>query len=153
VRRRPNPSDRPEVTKHLHDHIIVTRAELDAFADDEDAVRLLVLAELRSRAADQETSLILALEAAALAILAILLSRIPINNPDVSSPGSGWVAVITLGIAYAILAILAIGLIVPSIWYAVKGNRDHARAVVWLAAYEHALIEREPTPRPFWRRR
>jgi len=152
VKRRPKLSERPEVAKHLHDHIMVSRAELDAFTDEEDAVRLLVLAELRSRAADQETSLVLTLEAAAIAILAIMLSRIPIDTVNGTSPGQGWVGALALGIAYVILAVAAVALIAPSMWRAVKGNRDHTRAVVWLAAYEQALSDRKLTPRPIWRR-
>lgn len=150
MRRRPKLSDRPEVAKHLHDHIIVTQAELDAFTYETEDVRLLILAELRSRAADQETSLVLTLEAAAIAILAIMLSRIPVDAAVGASPGGGWLGVIILGIAYASLAVVAVALIAPSMWRAVKGNRDHARAVVWLAAYEEALTDRRRTPRPRW---
>lgn len=152
MKRPPKLSDQPDVAKHLHDHITVTRAELDAFTNEEDAVRLLVLAELRSRAADQETSLVLTLEAAAIAILAIMLSRIPVDTVNGTFPGPGWVGALTLGIAYVILAIAAVALIAPSMWRAIKGNRDHARALVWLAAYEEALTERKVTRRPFWGR-
>lgn len=153
MKRRPKLSERPEVAKHLHDHIIVTRAELDAFANEEDDVRLLLLAELRSRAADQETSLVLTLEAAAIAIVAIMLSRVPVDAVTVP-PGPTWTRALILGITCALLAVIALALVAPSVWRSVKGNRDHERAVVWIAAYEEALTDRKPTPPPrFWRRR
>lgn len=135
--------DRPEVAKHLHDHIEVTRTELDAFVGEDDAVQLLVLAELRSQAADQETTLVLTLEAAAVAILAVMLSRIPTASgramPDL---GSGWVGTAAFAIVCAVLGAFAVVLALPSLRRAVIGNRNHARAVVWLGAYEQALAER-----------
>jgi hypothetical protein len=131
---------------------MVTRAELDAFTNEDDSVRLLVLAELRSRAADQETNLTLTLEAAAIAILAIMLSRLPAATTGTASLGHGWVGALALGIVYLVLAVFVLALVAPSVWRAVKGNRDHARAVVWLAAYEQALKDRRPTRNWFSRR-
>jgi len=152
--------DRPEVAKHLHDHIEVTRTELDAFVADDDAVQLLVLAELRSRAADQGTTLVLTLEAAAIAILAVMLSRIPTaSGPAVPDLGSGWVGIAAFAIACVVLGAVAVVLAMPSVWHAVIGNRKRARAVVWLGAYEQVLAEHgsmvamEAQPRSWFARR
>jgi|GEM_PF-3281107 len=152
--------DRPEVAKHLHDHIEVTRTELDAFVGADDAVQLLVLAELRSQAADQETTLVLTLEAATVAILAVMLSRIPTGSgPAVPDLGSGWVGTVAFAIACVLLGAFAVALAMPSVWQAVIGNRKRARAVVWLGAYEQVLAERgstvamEAQPRSWFARR
>jgi hypothetical protein len=151
LRRRPKLSDRPDVAQHLHDHVEVTRAELDAFLRADDAVRLLVLAELRSRGADQETGLVLTLEAAGLAVAAILLLRVPVlAQPGLSGPW--WVQDVTFGIVCLVLGLFAAALVLPSAWRAVRGNRDHQRAVVWLAAYEEAASVRRTKPRTWrWR--
>ncbi|WP_146237764.1 MULTISPECIES: hypothetical protein [unclassified Curtobacterium] len=134
--------DRPEVSRHLHEHIIVTRNELDAFVSDDDAVQLLVLAELRSQAADQEATLVLALEAATVTILAIMLSRVPTSGSATANLGSGWVGTAAFAIVCVVLAAVAVALALPSVKRAVLGNRNRARAVVWLGAYEQALAER-----------
>lgn len=52
MKERPELGDRPEVAQHLHDDIVVTREKLHAFMRHDDAVQLLVLADLRSRASD-----------------------------------------------------------------------------------------------------
>ncbi len=143
MRKRAALKDRPEVAKHLHKHIEVTRTELDAFAAEDDAVQLLVVAELRSRAADQETTLLLTLEGATVAILAVMLSRIPTASPPAAPDlGSGWAGTAAFAIACAVLGAIAVVLAMPSARRAVIGNRNHARAVVWLGAYEQVLAER-----------
>lgn len=142
MKKRPELSDRPEVAQHLHDDIVVTREKLDAFMRDDDAVQLLVLAELRSRAADQETTLVLTLQAATVTILAVMLARIPVGSAAPSS--SGWTGSVAFAIAALVLAAFAILLIMPSVRNAVIGNRNWQRAVVWLAAYEQALSESAP---------
>ncbi|MCE0459493.1 hypothetical protein [Curtobacterium flaccumfaciens] len=142
MKKRPELSDRPEVAQHLHDDIVVTREKLDAFMRDDDAVQLLVLAELRSRAADQETTLVLTLQAATVTILAVMLARIPVGSAAPSS--SGWTGSVAFAIAALVLAAFAILLIMPSVRNAVIGNRNRQRAVVWLAAYEQALSESAP---------
>lgn len=43
----------------MHEHIAVNRQAMDAFLAEDDDVRLLILAELRFRCVDQETSLVL----------------------------------------------------------------------------------------------
>ncbi|MDB6427459.1 hypothetical protein [Curtobacterium sp. 20TX0008] len=163
MRKRAALKDRPEVAKHLHKHIEVTRTELDAFAAEDDAVQLLVLAELRSRAADRETTLLLTLEGATVAILAVMLSRIPTASPSAApNRGSGWVGTAAFAIVCAALGAIAVVLAMPSARRAMIGNRDHAQAVVWLGAYEQVLVERRsetasvaasPQPRFPWLRR
>lgn len=160
MRRRLALNDRPEVAKHLHDHIEVTRTELDAFVAEDDAVQLLVLAELRSQAADQGTTLVLTLEAATVAILAVMLSRIPTaSGPAVPDLESGWAGTAAFAIACVVLGAFAVVLAMPSVWHAVIGNRNRARAVVWLGAYEQVLAERKSTvameaqPRSWFARR
>lgn len=138
--------DRPEIAKHLHNHIEVTRRELDAFVREDDAVQLLVLAELRSQAADQETTLVLTLEAATVAILAVMLSRIPTaSGPALPDLGAGWVGAAAFAISCVVLGVIAVLLAMPSVWRAVIGNRNHARAAVWLGAYEQVLAESRST--------
>jgi hypothetical protein len=69
---RPTPlSDRPEVQRHLYRDNDVTRDRLDAFVTDDDATRLRVLAELRTRSVDQETTLTLTLQAAGISTVAV----------------------------------------------------------------------------------
>lgn len=149
--RRPRPAAHPEVGRHLHEHIDVTRAELDAFLGEDDAVRLLVLAELRAQTADQETSIVLTLEAAGTAVVAIMLSRIPVAAGPAAA-GPWWATDLTLAIACAILGLVAAAILIPSVRRAVKGNLDHQRAVVWLAAYKQAIVERRHSrsPRASW---
>ena len=144
MRKRPELSDRPEVAQHLHEDIVVTREKLDAFVRDGDAVQLLVLAELRSRASDQETTLVLTLQAATVTILAVMLARIPVGSAGPSS--SGWTGTVAFAIAALVLAVFAILLIMPSVRHAVIGNRNRLRAVVWLTAYEQALAESSADP-------
>lgn len=132
MKKRPELSDRPEAARHLHDDIVVTREKLEAFVRDSDAVQLLVIAELRSRAADQKTTLVLALQAATVTILAVMLARIPVGSAAPSS--SGWAGTVAFAIVALILAAFAILLIMPSVQHAVIGNRNRLRAVVWLAA-------------------
>lgn len=155
MKKRPELSDRPEVARHLHDDTVVTREKLDAFVSDGDAVQLLVLAELRSRAADQETTLVLTLQAATVTILAVMLARIHVGSAVLSS--SGWEGTVAFAIAALVLAAFAILLIMPSVRHAVIGNRNRLRAVVWLAAYEQTLSEpvsdpETPAVRPELRR-
>ena len=146
MRRRLALKDRPEVAKHLHDHIEVTRTELDAFAAEDDAVQLLILAELRSQAADQGTTLVLTLEAATVAILAVMLSLVPTaSGPAVPDLESGWAGTAAFAIACVVLGAFAVVLAMPSVWHAVIGNRNRARAAVWLGAYEQVLAERRST--------
>jgi hypothetical protein len=38
--------------------------------------------------------------------------------------------------------------IATPLWRAVEGNQDHGRAVVWLGAYEQALIKQTTAPVP-----
>lgn len=145
MKRRPDLSDRPEVAQHLHEDTVVTREKLDAFVRDGDAVQLLVLAELRSRSADQEATLVLTLQAATVTILAVMLARIPVGSAALSS--SGWTGTVAFAIAALVLAAFAILLIMPSVRHAVIGNRNRLRAVVWLGAYEQALTESVPDPK------
>lgn len=144
MKKRPELGDRPEVARHLYDDTVVTREKLDAFVRDGDAVQLLVLAELRSRSADQETMLVLTLQAATVTILAVMLARIPVGSAAFSL--SGWAGTVAFAIAALVLAAFAILLIMPSVRHAVVGNRNRLRAVVWLAAYEQALAESTPDP-------
>jgi len=141
VKKRQPLSDRPEVAKHLHEHITVTHAEIDAFVRDDDVTRLLVLAELRARSADLETSLVLTLEPAAVAVFAVMLSRVPVASGGLFAK-SGWVNTVAFGVVCLVLAVVVVALLVPSVWHAVKGSCDRVRAAVWVAAYKEALAER-----------
>lgn len=103
-------------------------------------MQMLVLAELRFRAADQETLPVLTFEAATVAILAVMLSRVPAAAARATlDVESGWVGTVVLGACGVVLAM-------PLIWRAVIGNRNNARAVVWLSAYEQALAVRAGAP-------
>jgi len=87
---------------------------------------------------------LIGLEAAALAILAILLSVAPDDllhtNAQHVTPGlSGWFESIAVFLAYAMITL---AIMIPSMIHAVRRNRDHGRAVVWLRAYEQALADR-----------
>lgn len=53
------------------------------------------------------------------------------QSPQSANGRDPWIC-----IAYASLAVISVALIAPSMWRAVKGSRDHSRAVVWLAASE-----------------
>jgi len=144
VKKRPELSDRPEFARHLHKDTVVTREKLNAFVRDSDAAQLPVLAALRSRAADQETTLVLTLRAATVSVLAVMLARIPLESTGASS--DGWAGIVALAIAAVVLATFAILLIMPSVRHAVIGNRNRLRAVVWLAAYEQALTQSAVDP-------
>ncbi len=146
VIRRVRRSDHPEVQQHLHDDKDVTRERLNAFVHADDATQLRVLAELRARSADQETSLLLTLEAAGVAVIAVMLSVTPHDVfPAPPKPDEGWISYVVFLIVCITLGAFAMVILLPSIWHAVVGNRNHTRAVVWLAAYEHALQERPRT--------
>lgn len=119
---------------------------LDAFIRADDATQLRVLAELRARSADQETSLLLTLEAAGVAVIAVMLSVIPHDVfPSPPKPDEGWISYVVFLIVCITLGAFTMVILLPSIWHAVVGNRNHTRAIVWLAAYEHALQERPRT--------
>ena len=146
VIRRVQRSDQPQVQQHLHPDKDVTRKRLDAFIHADDATHLRVLAELRARSADQETTLLLTLEAAGIAILAVMLSVTPHDVfPTPPKPEEGWVSYVVFLIVCIALGAFAMVILLPSVWHAVIGNRNHTRAVVWLAACEHALQERPRT--------
>lgn len=144
MKKRPELSDWPEVAQHLHDSIVITHEKLGAFMRDDDAVQLLVLAELRSRAADQESALVLTLQTATVTILAVMSAPIPVGSAAPNS--SGWTGTVAFAIAALLLAAFAILLILPSVRHAVVGIRNRLQAVVWLATYEQALSESTPDP-------
>lgn len=142
MRRRPRPvplAERPEVKRHLHTDWEVTPERLHAFSIAPERDRLFVSAELRRRAEDQELTLLPALEASALAIIAIFLAVTPNEMKfavvaHVATTGLDRWLTVTLG--YVIYGVVAGAVLLPSIWGAVKRNRDRCRAAVWLAAYE-----------------
>lgn len=89
-----------------------------------------------------------------------MLSRIPTaSGRAVPDLGSGWVGTAAFAIACVVLGAFAVVLAMPSVWQAVIGNRNRARAVVWLGAYEQVLAERRSTiamkaqPRSWFARR
>lgn len=136
----------PEVYAHLHPHNIVSRNELDAFANDREEVQLLVLAVLKTQAEDQETTMLPAIEASAIAVLAIMLSVLRFDPPGTQVTPAGAIGVIApLAVGLA-LSLIAVMIVLPSIRRAVRGNRSRARAAVWLAAYERELDRCRATP-------
>lgn len=61
LRQRRRLREQPDVTTHLHNSADVTRATLNRFVHSSVEVQLLVLAELRMRAEDQEVIILPAL--------------------------------------------------------------------------------------------
>lgn len=152
---KPTPlSDRPEVQRHLHRDNDVTRDRLDAFVTDDDATRLRVLAELRTRSVDQETTLTLTLQAAGISTVAVMLAAVRRDVvPAAPHAADGVVGYVAYLLACVVLGVFAVVIVLPSVWRAVKGNRDTARAAVWLAAYEDALAAARSPRRSLFRRR
>lgn len=151
---RPTPlSDRPEVQRHLHRDNDVIRDRLDAFVTDDDATRLRVIAELRTRSVDQETTLTLTLQSAAIATVAVMLAAVRHDVvPAPPHPADGVAGCVAYLLTCIVLGVFAVVIVLPSVWRAVKGNRDTARAAVWLAAYEGALAAARSPRRSLFRR-
>lgn len=130
------------MTAHLHDSADVTRAALDRFVHSSVDVHLLVLAELRMRAEDQEVTILPALQASAVSILAVFLAVTPdemkfaVIAPTAQGGLAHWLSITTGFLIYAVI----VGIIlVPSILHGVRRNNARAVAAVWLSAYEREL--------------
>lgn len=131
------------MTTHLHDSADVTRAALDRFVHSSVDVQLLVLAELRMRAEDQEVTILPALQASAVSILAVFLAVTPdamkfavIAPPTAQGGLAHWLSITTGFLIYAVV----VGIILaPSMFHGVRRNNARAVAAAWLSAYEREL--------------
>ena len=126
--------DRPEVRAHLHSNSEITLERLDSFAQAPSSTQLLVLGQLRMRAEDQEATLLPAIEALALATLALFLTvvpesmRIAVVAKPIMDPLGRWLSA-TSGML--IFGLMAVALTLPTIWNSLKTDRKRARAAAW----------------------
>lgn len=95
------------------------------------------------RAEDQEVTILPALQASAVSILAVFLAVTPdemkfaVSAPPTAQGGlAHWLSITTGFLIYAVI----VGIIlVPSILHGVRQNNARAVAAVWLSAYEREL--------------
>lgn len=135
----------PEVASHLHDDDEITHERVNSFAEAPTRVQLLVLGQLRLRSEDQEASLLPAVEAMALAILALFLTITPDSMrfaflaEPIADPVGRWISV-TAGMV--IFGLFAAALVLPVVWKSLKADRRRGRASAWLEAYDRELTRR-----------
>lgn len=151
--------NRPEVAAHLHDDDEITLERLASFANSPAPVQLLVLGQLRSRSDDQEAALLPAVEAVAIAILALFLTitpdsmRFAILAEPIADPFGRWISV-TTGMAF--FGLFAVALVLPVVWKSLKADRRRGRAAAWHEAFDRELTRQRALPGRqgrIWRRR
>jgi uncharacterized membrane protein YqjE len=135
----------PAVAAHLHDDDDINLTRLDRFADAPARVQLLVLGQLRLRSEDQEATLLPAVEALALALLALFLTvtpdsmRFAVLTEPLYDPLGRWITVTT---GMVIFALLTAALVLPTIWKNLKADHRRGRAAAWHEAYDRELTRR-----------
>lgn len=135
----------PAVAAHLHDDDDINLKRLASFADAPPRVQLLVLGQLRLRSEDQEATLLPAIEALAVALLALLLTvtpdsmRFAVFTEPLADPLGRWITVTT---GMVIFALFTAALVLPTIWKSLKADRRRGRAAAWHEAYDRELTRR-----------